>query len=443
MNKIKNEHTEVILNSIADGVFTVDSNWRVTSFNRAAETITGIPGKEALGKLCREVFRADICETGCILRKTMESGNPIVNQFINIVRADGKKIPISVSTALLKNPDGKVIGAVETFRDLTLVEELRKEITKQHRFEDIISRNHKMQKIFSIIPQLAESDSTVLLEGSSGTGKELFAKAIHNVSHRRNKPFIIVNCGALPDTLLESELFGHKAGAFTDAKWDKPGRFTIAEGGTIFLDEIGDVSPALQVRLLRVLQDKKYEPLGSNQTLKADIRIITATNKQLDSEVTAGRFREDLYYRINVIKITLPDLKERKEDIPLLVEHFIIHFNRLKNKEITGVSDTVMKSFMRHDWPGNIRQLLNCIEHAYILCPRGIIDIRHLPEEFQIKGAASDSINNLSLRELEKKVIIDALNRNEWKKMTTAKELGIDKNTLRRKILRFNIQKPD
>lgn len=263
---------KMILSSIADGVFTVDDKFIITSFNRAAQEITGVPAHEALGKPCCEVFRAEICEDDCALKRTILTGKPVVNHAVFIVRANGQRVPISISTAVLRDEGRRMVGGVETFRDLTLVEALRREVEKSFTFEDIISRNQRMQEIFSILPDVALSDSTILIEGESGTGKELLAKAIHNLSSRRAKPLVIVNCGAIPDTLLESELFGYKAGAFTGANRDKPGRFAQADGGTIFLDEIGDISPALQVGLLRVLQDKSFQPLGGTQTLTSDVQ---------------------------------------------------------------------------------------------------------------------------------------------------------------------------
>ncbi len=284
-NKIENQ-TEIILDSIADGVFTVDPDWKITSFNRSAEKITGIGKKEAVGRHCWEVFRASIYESYCSLRHTVETGSPVVNQSIFIVNSKGDRVPITISTALLKDNKGKVIGGVETFRDLSLVETLKKELDKSHSFHDIITKNNEMQRLFGILEQLAESDTTVLLEGESGTGKELFAKAIHSMSPRKGSPLITINCGALPDNLLESELFGYKAGAFTDAKKDKAGRIALAEGGTLFLDEIGDISPALQVRLLRVIQEKSYEPLGSIKTEMANVRFVAATNKNLETLVS-------------------------------------------------------------------------------------------------------------------------------------------------------------
>jgi PAS domain S-box-containing protein len=433
----------VILDSIADGVFTVDLDWRVTSFNRAAEEITGIQAAEALGRPCCEVFRANVCDSACVLRHTLETGHPVVNQPIAILRADGKEIPISISTALLRNEAGEIIGGVETFRDLSLVEELRKEIQRRYRLGDIISKSPLMQKIFALLPEVARTDSTVLIEGESGTGKELVARALHNLSRRARGPFVAVNCGALPDTLLESELFGHTAGAFTDARRDRQGRFALAEKGTLFLDEIGDVSPALQVGLLRVLEEKTYMPLGSSRSMKANVRIVTATHKDLAQLVEEGSFRKDLYYRINVVKLKLPRLAQRKEDIPLLAEHFIARFNKLQDKKVLGLSYETLAIFMNHDWPGNIRELENAIEHAFILCSAGLIQPRHLPEHLRPDYHAGPLFTGLTLAEIEKRALWEALERNGWRRLATARELGIDKNTLRRKIKRFGLTPPE
>jgi PAS domain S-box-containing protein len=419
----------------------VDLDWRVTFFNQAAEEITGVPAAEALGRPCCEVFRANVCESACVLRHTMETGKPVVSQAIAILRADGKEIPINISTALLKDEAGRIIGGVETFRDLSLVAELRREIHRQYRLGDIISKSPAMQKIFGLLPDVARSDSTILIEGQSGTGKELIARALHSLSRRAQGPFVAVNCGALPDTLLESELFGHTAGAFTDARKDRLGRFALAEGGTLFLDEIGDISPALQVRLLRVLEERSFMPLGSSKSVKANVRIIAATNQNLARLVDEGAFRLDLYYRINVVKLSLPRLAERKEDIPLLVEHFIDRFNRLQGRKIQGMSHATLAIFMRHEWPGNIRELENAIEHAFILCPAGLIQPQHLPEHLRPEHHPGPPLSGLTLEEMEKRAVWEALERNGWRTMATARELGIDKNTLRRKIKRFGLHK--
>jgi len=433
-------HHELILDSLAEGVFTVDLNWRITSFNRAAEVITGIQRLQAIGRHCFEVFRADVCETGCMLRRTMETKAPISNMPVHVYRADKKRIPISVSTTLLKDEAGNIIGGVETFQDMSALQELQKALRRQHSFEDIVSKSEKMLKIFSILPQVAESSSTVLIEGASGTGKELIARAVHNHSPHRGGPFVAVNCGALPDSLIESELFGYKAGAFTDAKQDKPGRFALAQNGTIFLDEIGDISPAVQVRLLRVLQHRVYEPLGSNRPVPTNARVIAATHRNLSQLVQEEKFRDDLYFRINVFKIVLPTLAQRREDIPLLVDRFIERFNHQKSRTVKGLSRDAMAALMLHDWPGNVRELENAIEHAFILCREDFIGVDDLPEHFIPRGDHVSRPAGVTLQDIEKEAILQTLQRHRGKKVATARELGIDKNTLRRKMIRLCIR---
>ena len=272
---------DVILDSINEGVFTIDLDWRITAFNRAAEKTTGVPRQDALNRPCRDIFQANICQQNCALKQTFQTGRPIVNASAFIINHQGQRVPIRISTAIIKNESGEIIGGVETFQDLSQIEQLQKQLHSRYTFEDIIGRSPEMQQLFDILPQISNSSSHVLIEGASGTGKELFARAIHNLSPRRKQRFVPVNCAALPDTLLESELFGYKAGAFTDAKRDKAGRFSLAHHGTIFLDEIGDISPAMQIRLLRVLQDSLIEPLGAEQPVPVDARVVAATNKTL------------------------------------------------------------------------------------------------------------------------------------------------------------------
>jgi PAS domain S-box-containing protein len=435
---------QVILDSVTDGVFTVDRRWCINSFNRAAELITGVPHDEAIGKSCCDVFRASICENECALRETLDSGRPVVNKAIFIINSKGEQIPISISTAILRDDNGEIVGGVETFRDLSLVEELRREIERRYRFGDIIGRSPAMQSLFDLIPVVAASDSTVLIHGASGTGKELFAHAIHDLSPRRKKRFVAINCGALPDTLLESELFGHKAGAFTDARKDRPGRFAVADGGTIFLDEIGDISPAMQMRLLRVLQERMYEPLGSTDPVAVDVRVITATHRDLSELVNEGEFREDLYYRINVFRVDLPPLRERREDIPLLIDHFVSKFNRLQNKDVIGVSDDVLNVLMRYDFPGNARELENTIEHTFVLCHSGLVELRHLPQEIlEDVGPPSMRIQpGATLQSIEAIHIADALRRHDGNRKAVANELAIHPTTLRRKIKALGIEAP-
>ena len=440
------DHLDTILNSINEGVFTVDKQWHITFFNQAAECITGISRTDALGRPCYEVFRADICETACALRKTMETGVPVVQDTAHIISRSGDRIPIRISTALLKDSNGRVVGGVETFQDCTQVERLRKELNARYSFEDIIGRSQVMQDLFCILPDIAESDSTVLIEGASGTGKELFARAIHGLSKRRKKPFVAINCAALPDTLLESELFGYKAGAFTDAKKDKPGKFALADGGTIFLDEIADITPALQVKLLRVLQERCIEPLGSVQPIKVNLRVIAATNKSLKNLVRAGKFRQDLYYRINVVHLRLPELRQRREDIPLLIEHIIRKLNHLQGKNIKGVIDEVLMRLMEYDFPGNVRELENILERAYVLCRRDFIELHHLPPELRPADSSASSIPagqmQMTLEAMEKMLITEALRRSSGNRLQAAASLGIHPCTLYRKIKTYALAAP-
>lgn len=441
------EATDIILESISDGVFTVDHEWRITSFNRAAEEITGVPRQEAIGRFCWEVFRSNMCEGDCALRRSMKEGRSFVSSSTYIISSEGKRMPINVSTAPLRNEAGEILGGVETFRDNTVVEELRRELSGTFHQGDMVSRSKLMQRIFSVLPQIAESDSTVLIEGETGTGKELMAKCLHELSTRREKPFVAINCGALPDTLLESELFGYKTGAFTNAVRDKPGYFAVAEGGSILLDEIGETSQAFQVKLLRVLEEREFQPLGGITRKHADVRILAATNRDLEALVDEGTFRRDLFYRINIVRLVLPPLRQRKEDIPLLVERFIDKMNRLRGKAVTGLEPAALERLMSHDYPGNIRELENIIEHAFILCSQGRIGLHHLPASLSPREAAAEATSSLSIRAqqqtTEAEIIRETLIRNAYNRLATARELGMHKSTLYRKIKRLNLALPN
>ncbi len=437
--------TEVILESISDGVFTVDAEWRVTSFNRAAEEITGVARAEAIGQRCSEVFRSSMCGADCALRRTLETRKPVIGKSGYIIDADGDRIPVSISTAVLRDGDGRVIGGAETFRDLTELETLRRELEGKFHVGDLSSRSPRMQRVFEILPAVAAGSSTVLVLGETGTGKELVAKTIHSLGSRRRGPFVALNCGALPETLLESELFGYKAGAFTGAVRDKPGRFALARGGTIFLDEIAEMAPALQVKLLRVLQEREFDPLGSDRPETADARVIVATNKDLREGVRDGSFREDLYYRVNVVRIELPPLRKRKEDIPLLARDFVARFNRLQNRLVPGITREALSLLMAYSWPGNIRELENAVERAFILCGESPIGIRHLPEELtgRAAGGAADADMRSVRDAVEADAIRMALERNGFNRLAAARELGIHKTTLFRKIKRLGIRLPE
>ena len=448
--KLTGAVTDVILNSISDGVFTVDHQWRVTSFNKAAEKITGLTREEALGKYCWEVFRSNLCEIDCALKKTMRQGKSLIDTSTTILNSRGESIPISVSTALLCDEEGKILGGVETFRDISIIRQLREELAGNIEQDGMISRNKEMQQIFSLLGQIAQSDSSVLIEGETGTGKELLARAIHRQSARKDMRFVAINCGALPDTLLESELFGYKKGAFTGANRDKPGLFASAGSGTILLDEIGETSPAFQVKLLRLLEEGEFQPLGSVSPTKTQARIIAATNKDLAEMVRKETFRRDLFYRINIIHLKLPPLRNRSGDIPVLTDYFIQKMNKARKRDINSITPEALALLTSHSYPGNIRELENIIEHAFVLCRKGAIDIRHLPAallknnlgvDVSCETVDSQSLKG-SLNVTEKQIILKALEENGNNRTAAARQLGMNKSTLYRKMKRLEIDLP-
>jgi PAS domain S-box-containing protein len=438
----------IIFDNIPDGIFTVDQDGRITSFNRAAEQITGWSRKDVIGTLCARVFRATHCEHSCFLRQSIDHGEEHRDEEVTIRRKDGREVLVSVSTANLLNPDGRLVGGVEMFRDLSMLAELRRQIHGSYTSDDIVTKSPGMQGVRELVRLVARSSSTALIEGEPGTGKELVARAIHNLGPRRRRPFVALNCGALPDTLAESELFGYRRGAFTDARRDKPGRFALARGGTLFLDEVAEISPALQVKLLRVLQEKEYTPLGAVRPETADVRILAATNKDLAAEVGHGRFRQDLFFRLNVIRVSLPPLRARTEDVPLLVDHFIKKFNATQGRRISGISERAMAALMHYDYPGNVRELENAIEHAFVVCGASVIERGDLPPH--VRGErlappapppATRSAAALGpLEGAEALAIREALERHEGNRTRAARELGVSRNTLWRKIKRYGIE---
>jgi len=436
---------EAILESISDGVFTVDAGWNITSFNRAAEEITGVGRADAIGRRCSDVFRSSLCGQECALGRTLKTGKPVINLSAYIVNAAGERIPVSLSTAVLRDASGRVIGGVETFRDLSEIEALRRELEAHVHVGEISSRSPLMRRVLEVLPAVAASPSTVLILGETGTGKEVVARTIHAQSPRCRGPFVAVNCGALPETLLESELFGYRAGAFTGAVKDRPGRFALARGGTLFLDEITEIPPAMQVKLLRVLQERTYEPLGSLQPESTDARVIVAANRDPAGQVRRGLLREDLYYRVNVVRIELPPLRRRMEDLPLLAGEFIARFNRLQGKRVAGIAPATLPLLMAHDWPGNIRELENVIERAFILCSEGAIEPRHLPEEIAGGEAGPGAGGRMRSAHdiLEAQAIRSALEQAGYNRLRAARELGIHKTTLFRKIKKLGIALPD
>ncbi len=441
----------LIFDNVPHGIFTVDDQGRITSFNREAEEITGWRRDEVLGRRCAEVLRSDHCAHECFLFSSIRDREARRDMEVRIVRRDGTELPVSVSTAALQHADGHVIGGVEMFRDVSEVDKLRREVEASYTVADIVTKSPAMRGVRDMLPLVARSTSTVLIEGEPGSGKELVARAIHNLSPRSDGPFVAVNCGAIPDTLIESELFGHVRGAFTDARRDRPGRFAVAEGGTLLLDEVGELSPSHQVKLLRVLQEREYTPLGAVEAIKSDIRIIAATNRDLSVEVLHGRFRQDLFFRLHVVRVSLPPLRSRSEDIPLLVEHFIGRFNALQGRRVRGISERAMALLLHYSFPGNVRELENAVEHAFVVGGGKYIEAEDLPPHIQGHSPAvvapppptpftrPPSPGLGPLEDAEAATIRACLERHHGNRTRAARDLGISRNTLWRKLKRYGI----
>jgi PAS domain S-box-containing protein len=432
-----------IINSLADGVFTVDRELRIISFNKGMELLTGLKESDVIGRSCREILHADNCTGNCPFSYTLKNGYGIANVMERIEGKDGNVIPVLISTAFLKD-GAQDIGLIATIRDASEIEKLRKEINDRYKFSNIIGKSVSLQQIFELIEALADTDCAVLIEGESGTGKELVARAIHHESDRRNKPFVKVNCSAIVEGLFESELFGHVKGAFTGAIKDKIGKFELADGGTIFLDEIGEMPMALQSKLLRVIQDKEFEKVGDTKTVKVDVRVIAATNRNLKNEIITNNFREDLYYRLCIIPIKMPPLRERKEDIPLLVNHFLEKCSlKIPNRpKIIEITSTALSALIDYDWPGNIRELENAIEHAYIRSKTNRIDNESLPHSItgsSLKEISSNTVEGMGEEGMERLQIKALLKKYNGNKTKVAKDLGLSRTTLWRRFRKHNL----
>jgi PAS domain S-box-containing protein len=432
---------EAIFRSVKDAIITVDNELRIIEINEAAKKICGITRND-IGRDFNSLPKT--CERNCseYLLETIHKRQPFEIFRLECQTKEGLKQVSTISTSPFIDHHNNFSGAVMVVKDETRLTDLERELGERQQFHKLIGKNKRMQEIYSLIELLADVETTVLITGESGTGKELVAEALHCTGNRRLKPLVKVNCSALSEHLLESELFGHVRGAFTGAIKDKIGRFQIADGGTIFLDEIGDISPKIQSELLRVLEKKEFERVGDHQTIKVDVRVIAATNQDLLKKVRLGEFRQDLYYRLNVIKMNLPPLRERRDDIPLLVEHFIDKFNKKFNKEITGISENVQKLFMNYPWPGNVRELEHTIEHAFILCNQSIITFEHLPSELK-SFAESGYLYLRDKKTLNAQAILNALKKTAWNKTKAAKMLGISRRSLYRKIKEYNLVKDE
>ncbi len=434
---------KMVLDNLDLGVFTVTRGGLITFFNTIAEKISGFRRKEVIGRPCAVLLGEGPATGADLLKQAIEGAKAQSNKKGMLTAKDGRRIPIRGNYMALRNDQGRVIGGLATIQDLSLIDELHRAISSKYTFGDMIGKDPAIQKVFDIVPVIAESDATVLIEGATGTGKDLLARVIHNASRRAKKAMVKVNCAALPDNLLESEMFGYVKGAFTGADRDKPGRFQDADGGTIFLDEIGDLPLSLQAKLLRVLEDKEFYPLGSRKTTKVNVRIIAATNQGLESMVAAKNFREDLFYRLNVIRVELPPLKDRRADIPLLIDHVLMRLSAARGTETRRISEEAMEILLNHDYPGNVRELENILEHALIICQEEMIGVKHLPTFLRKTMPAAGPEEGASAQEdtpSEKDRILEALKRHHWQRNEAARELQMDRTTLWRKMKRYHLQ---
>jgi PAS domain S-box-containing protein len=439
---------KTILDHLDIGVLTVDRGGHITLFNSTSESITGYSRGNVLGKSCSKIFGKAYNRDILLFKETIADGKTRSSTGGTIRTRHGRQIPIKANYMALKNETGGIVGGLATISDQSLKYQFNSEIKGRYTYYDMVGKDPAIQKVFEIIPVVASSDATILIEGPTGTGKDLLAKVIHNVSKRANKRMVKVNCAALPDNLLESEMFGYVKGAFTGAERDKPGRFQEADGGTIFLDEIGDLPLALQAKLLRVLEDQEFYPLGSRKTARVDVRIISATNQNLGGLVREKRFREDLYYRLNVMRLELPSLKDRKSDLPLLISHILKRMSATRDVPLDKIANDAMEVLLNYEYPGNIRELENILEHALIVCRTNIIERSHLPLKFQ--HAASGPLPAEPRRTIEneieigqKKLILETLRKHNWNKGRTAAALNINRTTLWRKMKKYGLNPTD
>jgi PAS domain S-box-containing protein len=439
--RYQTERFRQILDSMALGVITFTRSGHILSFNAGAERMTGFRREEVIGKTCREVLQSDLCQALCPLQKILQDGEAISEMDGEIQSHDGTIVPVKIAFTLFRDDEGKVLGAVGIFEDRSLIQHLEKKAFQRFTCGDIVSQDPRLLRIFDLLPIIAGRDITVLIQGPTGSGKDLVAKVIHEQSPRSPGPFIKVNCAAIPENLLESEMFGYVRGAFTGAHQDKPGLFKLADRGTIFLDEIGDLPLALQAKLLRVLEDKEFYPLGAKKTVKVDVRIVAATNQDLEGMIRERKFREDLFYRLNVMRLELPPLRERTLDIPLLINHFLKKINLERGKRIRRFDPRALRILLRYEYPGNIRELENIIEHACLLCPEEIIGLEHLPSQVLTRTAGdAGAANRLVPARDEAGLIREALRESGWNRQEAARNLNMDRTTLWRKMKRYKLK---
>jgi PAS domain S-box-containing protein len=438
INKINN--SKIILDSIAEAVVTVDKDFKVTFINEAAERITGFKKSEILGQYCKHFFDSNFCEYNCPIVNVLKSEKNVYDRETEI-NCNGKgKIPIKLNAAILKDDSNQPIGGVISFRDISVLKELSGILNSETNYYGYVGKSKKILNIFKLIDEISDTDAPIVITGETGTGKEIIANVVQTVSKRRSKKYIKVNCSVIPLNLIISELFGHVKGAFTDAKFDRIGRFELADGGTIFLDEICDLPIEAQPKLLRFLQEGTFERLGESTTRNADVRVIAATNKNIESEIKKGRFREDLYYRLNVINIELPPLRERKDDLPLLINFFIKKYENIYNKKIKGIDAASLGILNEYSFPGNIRELENIIEYSVIRTKNEeTICACLLPAKLRSKTKCKEKSEITD--ELHNNELIELLNKYKWNRNKVASILGIDRTTLWRRLKSIGLEK--
>lgn len=435
-----NKYSQYILNSLAEGVFVVDKEFKLIFANKAAEKILGRKRDEFIGGICKNFCLSDQCQISCPIAEILITGKNVIDLEATYCNSKNENVPVKINASVLEDDEGTPIGGIISFRDESLNKNFEKLLNSDSHFHGIIGKSKPMLEIFGIVDEIADSDATVLISGETGVGKELVANAIHNTSLRFDKPFIKVNCAVLPETLLASELFGHVKGAFTDAVKDRVGRFELADGGTIFLDEIGEMPLQMQTQLLRILQEGTFERLGDSETRKVDVRVIAATNRNLEEAIDQKKFREDLFYRLNVIPIVIPPLRERTSDILLLAQFFVEKYSQKYNKSIKDISPDAIDTMMSYNWPGNVRELENAIEYSFIRAKRAdAVCLCCLPPNIRPTQKCEGKMSYTEIENDEKAEQLLALLRNNgWNKSKVAKLLGVDRSTIHRRLKNLN-----
>ncbi|WKZ68260.1 MAG: sigma 54-interacting transcriptional regulator [Melioribacteraceae bacterium] len=429
-------YSKYILDSLAEGVFVVDKEFKLIFVNKAAEKLLGRKSDDFLGSVCKSFCDSDQCQISCPIAEVLITGKKVYDLEANYQKSDGKSLPVKVNASVLEDDENNPIGGIVSFRDDSVNKSIEKLIGSDSHFNGIVGRSKQMIEVFSTIKEIAESEATVLISGETGTGKELVANAIHAASNRSNKPFVKVNCAVLPENLLASELFGHVKGAFTDAVKDRIGRFELADGGTIFLDEIAEMPLHLQTQLLRILQEGTFERVGESMTRKIDVRVIAATNKNLKSEIANKKFREDLFYRLNVLPISIPPLREREDDILILAQFFVDKYAQKYNKNIKEISPDTIDLIQSYNWPGNVRELENAIEYSFVRSKRAdSVCLCCLPPHIRPQQECKKQLHPRIIERDEKaEELLSLLRKNHWNKTKVAKLLGVDRSTIHRRL---------